>query len=131
MSVFIKIVISILLTVIFCVVLAKQGRELSLLLSVAVCCTVGVAAFALLGPVIDFADKLQSSANLNAELCAVLLKCVGIGLLTQITVLICNDAGHAALGKILQITASIVILRLSIPLLENLIDIVDSILGNI
>lgn len=131
MGIFLKIVIAILLTVVLCVVLAKQGREISLLLSVAVCCMVGIAAFAFLNPVIEFANKLLTMANLNSELYGILLKCVGIGLLTQITVLICNDAGHAALGKMLQITSSITILRLSIPLLQKLIDILESILGNL
>ena len=131
MSIYLKAVGSVLLAVILCIALSKQGRELSLLLSIAVCCMVGVAAFSLLGPVIDFAERLQTRANLNTEMWSILLKTVGIGLLTQITVLICSDAGNATLGKILQITASIVILRLSLPLLEELMNLVNDILDNI
>lgn len=131
MSVFLKITACVLLSVVLCIALSKQGRELSLLLSITVCCMAGIAAFSLLSPVIDFAEELNTTANLNWEIGSILLKCVGVGLLTQISVLVCNDAGNATLGKILQITASIVILRLAIPLLQELISIVNSILGNL
>ena len=130
-SVYLKVVGGILLTVILCIVLSKQAKEQSLLLSVAVCCMAGISAFALLVPIIDFADNLQTLANLNTEMGSILLKAVGIGLLSQITVLICNDTGNAALGKVLQITASIVILRLALPLLQELINLVETILNNI
>ncbi len=131
MGVYLKIVASVLLTVVLCLALSKQNRELSLLLSIAVCCMAGIAAFSLLRPVIEFAQRLQSMAGINLEMGEILLKSVGIGLLTQIVVLICNDAGNTTLGKILQIAASIMILRMAVPLLQELLNIVDSILGNI
>jgi stage III sporulation protein AD len=131
MDIFVKCAAGVLVTVVLIITLAKQGKDISILLVVAVCCMVLGAAVTFLQPVVDFIKQLQSIGQLDSEMITILLKAVGIGLLAEITSLICADSGNASLGKALQLLATATILWLSLPLLNELIELIDNILGAI
>lgn len=131
MDILIKATAGVLIAVVLTLTLAKQGKDISLLLTIAVCCMVASAAITYLQPVVDFLKRLQSIGQLDSETLAILMKAVGIGLLAEITGLICADAGNASLGKVLQMLATAAILWMSIPLLNELIELIDNILGAI
>lgn len=120
-----------LLTVILGLALGKQGKEAGLLLTLAVCCMVGVLALNYLQPVVDFVRELQITAQLDDGMLKILLKSVGIGLIGEITSLICADTGNAALGKSLQLLSAAVILWLSLPLMTRFLDLLQQILGEV
>ncbi len=129
MNTFLKIAAGLLTALIMWISLNRQGKDISALLSIAVCAMVAAAAMAFLGPVISFLKKIQGMGMLDSELIAVILKVVGIGLLTEITVLICKDVGNEAMGKTLQILSTVTALWLSIPVFEKLLTLLDKILG--
>lgn len=131
MDTFVKATAGVLITVVLGLTLAKQGKDISLLLTVAVCCMILSAAMTYLQPVVSFLTKLQSVGNLDQELVTILMKAAGIGLLAEIVGLVCADAGNASLGKGIQLLATSVILWLSTPLFEQLIELVEDILGAI
>lgn len=131
MDVIIRAVAGVLIAIVLCQVLTKQGKDISVLLLIAVCCIVVSAAIVYLRPVVDFIRNLQSIGQLNTQMISVLLKAVGIGLLTEIASLICSDMGNASLGKSLQILSAAVILWLSLPLFEQLLVLLDNVLGAI
>ncbi len=131
MNVIIKAIAGVLIAIVLCQVLAKQGKDISVLLLIAVCCIVVSTAIAYLRPVVDFIRNLQSIGQLNTEMISVLFKAVGITLLTEITSMICSDMGNTSLGKSLQILSLAVILWLSLPLFEQLLALLDNILGSI
>ena len=128
MDVFIKAAAGTLIALILYLILMKTGKEFSLLLTVAVVCMMAGITVVFLKPVIEFIQKLIAVGQFDSDMLEIVLKAVGIGLLAEITGLICTDAGNASLGKILQILASVVILWLSIPLFTSLIDLVEDIL---
>lgn len=128
MDLFFRAVAGVLLTVILCLIVGKQGKDWTLLLTAAVSCMVLAVAASYLEPVLDFVRRLQELAHLDSEMLTLILKAVGIGLVAQIASQICQDAGNAALGKGLQILAVFVILRLSLPLMEALLSLVQRIL---
>ena len=111
--------------------LAKQGKDVALLLSVLAGCMVLTAAMTYLAPVMDFFRRLQQAAQLDEALLGVLLKAVGISLVAQIAGLVCSDAGNAALGKALQILAAAAVLWISLPLLQELLGLIEKILGEV
>ena len=117
--------------VIMWIILSKQGKEYALLLSLGACCLVLVAMFRFLEPVLDLLKQLQSLGSLQPEWLSVMLKAVGIGRVVEMGALICSDAGNAALGKTLQILGAVVVLWLSIPLMNSLMDLLQQILGGI
>lgn len=122
---------AVLLTIILGLALGKQGKEAGLLLTLAVCCMVGVLALTYLQPVIEFVRQLQATAMLDSGMLEILLKAVGIGLVGEIAGLICADTGNSALGKSLQMLSAAVILWLSLPLLTELLELVQQILGEV
>ena len=103
----------------------RYGRDYSVVLSIFICLAVLLAAINFLEPVLDFLDQLLQIADVNSELMKIMLKSAGIGLLSEITSLICSDAGNSALGKSLQILAVFTILWLSIPVFSALISIIQ------
>lgn len=131
MDIFLKAAGGVLIALVLYLVLSKQGKDVSLLLTVAVCCMVAAAAVNYLKPVIDFFETLQSIGQLDSGLLRIILRAVGIGLLAEITGLICTDAGNAALGKTLQLLACAVVLWMSVPLFTNIITLIEEILVSV
>lgn len=128
MDIFLKAAGGILVALVFYLILAKHEKDSSLILTVAVCTIVATAAFSYVKPVIGLMEKLQTLGNLDGQMLGVLLKAVGIALLSEIVSRVCNDAGNGAMGKTVQLLASCVILWLSVPLFTELMDIVEEIL---
>ena len=131
MDTFMKAAGLVLIAVVLCLLLSHNQKNFALLLAIAVCCMVSVAALQFLKPVIEFFDRLQKQGGWNNELLEVLLKAVGIGVLADITALICSDSGNSALGKALQFLSCAVILWISLPLFTSLMDLISQILGTI
>lgn len=131
MDLFLKISAGILLVVVLYLALIKQGKDIALLLTILTCCMVAAAAVQFLQPVIDLLKKLESVGKLNTDMVGILLKSVGIGLISEIICLTCTDAGNSSLGKTLQILSSAVIIWMSLPLFDQLLELVESILSAI
>lgn len=85
----------------------------------------------LLEPVIGFIWKIRDLGKLETSHITVIMKAVGIGLVSQIASLICNDAGYTSLSKALQILTGAVILCLAVPLFQELLQLIESILGKV
>ena len=131
MELFFQSIAAVFVAVILFLVLNGHNKELALLLTLAVCCAVIVAAQQFLQPVVGFLETLQEVGNLDNEYLSVLLKVVGIAFLSEIAALVCADAGNAALGKTIQLLGSCVIMWLAIPLLNGLLDLIRDILGEV
>ncbi len=131
MDTFIKATVIALITTILYQVLTKQDKNIALLLSLVACCMILFAAISYLDPILSFVRRLQAIANVDSEILSILFKSVGIALITEIAALICTDMGNSALGKSLQITATVMILWLSIPLFSSLLDLLGEILNDI
>lgn len=122
---------AVLIAVFLILTFGKQGKDMAVLLSIAVCCMVLAIAGVYLSPVMDFLHQLESMGNLDSDLLRILFKVVGIGMVTEIATMVCSDSGNASLGKALQMLGSAVILWLSIPVFTALLDLVQKILGEV
>ena len=128
---FLQAFAAVLLAVILGLVLAKQSKDWAVLLTTGVSCMVLAVGAVYLQPVLDFVRELQTLSGLDPQMLTVVLKAVGIGLISEIAALICLDAGNAALGKGIQILASVTVLWLSLPLMRALFELVQKILGEL
>lgn len=131
MSVFLKAVAGVLTALILWLCLNKHSKDLSVLLTLAVCAMAFTAAITFLQPVVNFLQKIQAIGDLDEDLLSVVLKSVGIGLIGEICTLICKDAGNESMGKVLQTVSSVVVLWMSIPVFEKLLSLLDKILGTV
>ena len=112
-------------------VLSKQGKEMSAMLTIGVCSMVIIGAIAFLKPVLDLLRQLEALGNINAQMVQILFKVVCIGLISEIAAMICADAGSASMGKALQILGSAVVLWLSIPVFQTLLELIQQIIGGL
>ena len=131
MNIFIKAIAGILVALILWISLPKQHKEFSLLLSLCVCAMAFAISEKFLRPLVQFIRNLQIMGNLDRDMLSVILKSVGIGMISEICVLLCKDAGNEAMGKSLQFLSVTVVLWLSIPVFERLLSLLDNILGSI
>lgn len=131
MNDFLQISAGVLLTVIVGIVLNKQGKELGILLSVAVCAMIFALAANYLQPVISFVNTLQNTSGVDKEMLSVIWKAVGVCFITELAVTVCQDAGNSALAKSVKLLGSVVILWLSLPLMEALLELIQKIMGEI
>ena len=131
MSIFLKAVAGVLTAVILWICVNKENKGISVMLTLAVCTMIVSVSAVFLQPIIDFIYEIQSIGQLDSSLLVVTLKVVGIGLLTEIAMMICKDAGNETMGKSLQILSSAMVIWMSIPVFEQLISLLDTILGTI
>ena len=128
MDTFLKVSGGILISLVFYLILGKQSKDISVLLTVAVCVMVLAGVFSYIKPIMNLITQLCDMGNLDNNMISILCKVVGISLLSEIVGQVCADAGNSSLGKTVQILSSSVILWLSIPLFTKLMDLVKEIL---
>ena len=131
MDPFLKAAALVLITVILTLALGSKGKETGILLTMAACVMVIILGISYLQPVMDFLRKLETLGNLNGDMTGILFKVAGIGIISEIVGMVCADAGNNSLGKALNIAAAGVILWLSIPIFDALLELIHRILGEI
>lgn len=131
MNVFLKVIAGVLTAVILWLCISKENKGISVLLSLAVCVMVITAGLSFFKPVMEFVYNLRILGNLNENLLEVILKVIGIGLLTELSVVICKDAGNESMAKSLQILSTFIVIRISVPVFEMMLSLLEEILGTI
>ncbi len=131
MELFWKTVGATLISAILILVLERQNRDYSILLTVAASAMVSIAAAKLLEPVLDFLGQLEALGGLSSDLLLSLIKVFGIGMTGEIAASVCNDAGNTSLGKGLHFLANSAILYLSVPVFSSLTELFLQILGDV
>ena len=131
MELYLKGCSAVMIGLLLALIVGTGRKDFSTLLSLAVCAMVSICALSYLKPVILFLNQLRTLGNLDSEIVRILLKVVGIGALTEVSAMICADAGNSSLGKVLQYLGSTVILWLSIPLFQMMTDLLQRIMTNL
>ena len=127
----IRVIAGAIISVILVVSLQKANKDFALLLALCTACMVLVVAVSYIRPVFELVEKLEALADLDGQWLKIVMKAVGVGLVAQISSLICTDSGNSALGKAIQILSTAAILWLSIPLMTGLVDLIQKILGDL
>jgi len=131
MGAYLQVVGAVLTAVFLGLCLQKQGKELSVILSVGVCVMVLVVMLSYLSPVLDFVKTLGSLSGINSEMTSVVLKAVGVGLVAEMAETVCVDSGNSAMAKTIQMLSAGIILWLSLPVMKSLLDLVRQILEGV
>lgn len=131
MEEFLKAVGVVLITLILSSLLASRDKTFSSILTILVCTTVLIFGLLFLAPVLDFLRWLEELALFQGDMMKILLKVTGISLLSEITALLCTDSGNASLAESLRIFSSILILWISLPIFQALLDLIRGMLEGI
>ena len=129
MTEYLRFAAAALIGLILTLVVGRQSKDLSLLLSLAVCVLLCLGAMEFLEPVTEFLSELRQLGELDSDAVSILLKCAGIGMLSELAGLLCADAGEGALGKALQLCSNAAILWLSLPLLRQVLTMIGEVLA--
>lgn len=126
-----KICAAVLIVCVISLVIEKKEKDMTIILTICTCCCVSLFAMSFLRPVVDFIHSLEHIAAVDTQALRTVLKVIGISLIAEISTLICQDAGRSALGKAVQISATVVILWVCLPLFSKLMDLISKIIGGI
>ena len=119
----------VLIGLILALVVGRQSKDMSLLLTLAVCVLVCIAAMGFLESVTELLRELRRLGNLDSGAVAIALKCAGIGLISELIGLLCADAGQSAMGKALELLSAAAILWLSLPLIREILKLIEGVLS--
>ena len=131
MALFFKVLTCALAGVVLLRLLDRQGSAAGIPFALLVCVLILMASVSYLQPVLELLRSLQKEANLNGELLTIILKAVGIGLIGEVAALICADGGNAALARGVEIATAAVLMWLSLPMIKQLLELIQQITGNL
>jgi stage III sporulation protein AD len=131
MGVFLQGAAAVLIGVILTQLLSSRDKSYASMLSMGICAMVLLVGIHYLEPVLDFLRELEDLGNLHSETVKILLKATGIGILTEISALLCVDSGNASLAQSLRILSSGGILWLSLPVFQALLNLIQRILEGV
>lgn len=131
MVLFWKTAAGILIAVVLVLAVGKQEKDIALLLTLAVTIMASLAAFTYLDPVLDFLYRLEQLGDLQSGVLGLLLKITGVSIVTELTAMLCRDSGTGALAQGMQLLGGAVILSLSLPILETMLDLIQMIMGEL
>lgn len=106
-------------------VVKKQSPELALVLTLCACALGAGLILSYVRPILTLAKNLAERAELDGTLTAPLWKCLGLGLLTEISASVCDDAGQSALAKLVELGGGLLCLVVSLPLLQAVLALIQ------
>ena len=121
----------ILIALVLLQLVSSRDKSFGVLLGMSVCALLLTLGMHYLQPVTAFLDQLGTLGNLQPELVKILLKATGVGILTEIASLLCGDSGNQSLAQSLRILSACVILYLSLPVFQVLLDLIQRILEGV
>lgn len=121
----------VLMSMVLILTLKNQDRGIGQLLSILICAMVLMLAIRSFAPILEFVRSIQGMIDLNPSFIKRLVKCVGIAITAEIAELLCQDSGNGAMGKALQLFSTAMISYLCIPMLTQLLDLVQEVLSNL
>ena len=124
----IKIIGIAFIAVIIIVILKQYRPEFEIYASIIAGVLILTIASGTLSGIIDMINSISSKTSINSDFLMILLKITGIAILTEFAVSICKDAGESAIASKVDVGGKILIISLSIPIINALIDTVVKIL---
>ena len=113
------------------IVVARQNKEAGILLVIFVSASVLIAAVSFLSPIMTFLGRLSELSDLDNGLAEILLKAAGITLTGEFAQLICDDSGNKSLGKSIELITYFTVVWLSLPMLQEILDLVLEVLHSV
>lgn len=124
----IKIIGIAFIAVIIIVILKQYRPEFAIYASILAGILILTVVSDTLSGIVDMIKSISNKTNINSEFLMILIKITGIAILTEFAVSVCKDAGESAIASKVDIGGKILIISLSIPIINALIDTIVKIL---
>lgn len=117
--------------IICCVVLSTVFKniknEYSLFIRIAITISVSIISLVMFSPIFEYIDEITKNTKINVYL-PTLIKILGIAIISELTIDICNDVGESSIASKVSLFAQTEILLLTLPLIKELFTICKSLL---
>lgn len=78
--------------------------------------------------ILDLLRDIANKSSINSGFLKILIKITGIAILTEFAVSICKDSGESAIASKVDIGGKIIIVALSMPIIQSLLETVIRVL---
>lgn len=109
--------IAIILTVVY-VLFNKYKPEYAIIIQVASVAIIGFYVISFVGDVLETSKNIAELSNINIEFFSLLIKALGIAILTKMATEICNDGDNTSLAYTVELGGKVIILSLCIPMIK-------------
>lgn len=105
--------------------LKKSGESFAVLLLVAGSVIIAIVCVGFSVKIIGEIEDIFTYTGLDFSYFKILLKCLGICLITQFSSDICNDASHTALAGQIILAGKIIIIVISLPIFKSVLEMIS------
>ncbi len=127
----ISIVLIGLIGTVLIVTVKEYKPEIAVVLSIAVGVIMFLAAARLIAPIFDEIKNILNNSSASLENINILIKALGICYITQFVSDVCKDSGQSSVSTKVELVGRIAICILAMPLYEELIVLIKSIIEGI
>ena len=125
----IQIIAAAIVSVVIIMLVKQYKPEYAVVLEVAAGIVIFFMILKDIPQVISGIEFLTASAGYNREYAEILMKALGICILTQLGSDTCRDAGEGALATKVELAGKVTVIALSMPLFQAVSKIITSIIG--
>ena len=113
-----------------CVLFLKpKNGEIALMLGIAASAVILASVLGRISSVTAQLNQIISAADLNTDYAAILLKVVGICLLTEFAANTCKDAGSQSLAGTVSLAGKLMVTVTALPLYTDILNTVSAVLS--
>ena len=109
-------------------ILKEEKSEMALMCAIAASIIILLYIISQFTPIVNMINKLLDNAGINKEYLRIILKIVGISYMVEFGKNICKDAGENAIANKIEIAGKVIIISLSIPVVNSLVEIVSNLI---
>ncbi len=115
--------------VIIIVMLKPKNGEIALMLGIACSVIILLAIFTQVTQVIETVNNIIAASGISTGYVVILLKVIGICLITEFAVNTCKDAGSQSLASNVSLAGKIMVTLTALPLYSDILNTVLSLAG--
>lgn len=107
-------------------VVKKNSPEMALMLTISLALIALYLAFDTIKAVTDFIVSLADQAQISPAVLTVVLKAVGISIVTKLSSDVCKDAGQSSVASGIELAGAFAALYIALPLFKTVMDMIGS-----
>lgn len=117
-------------TVIICVMLKPKNAEISVMLGISCSVIILIGVLTQVSAIVTTINQIIASSGISIDYIVILLKSIGICLVTEFAVNTCKDSGSQSLASNVSLAGKIMVTVTALPLYSDILKTVLSLAGN-
>ncbi|MDR3277865.1 MAG: stage III sporulation AC/AD family protein [Oscillospiraceae bacterium] len=109
-------------------VIKKNSPEFSLLLAIAISMLAVYISADIILEILDFLKETAAAANVPNAALGVILKTVGVSIVTRLAADVCRDAGQASVSSGVEFMGAVTAVYIALPLFRTVLDMISGLI---